>query len=62
MAQLVERLPGTQNVAGSNPTSGSLSFSLGQRELSSGMVALLCLASMTDCSCIVRVIRGAIRV
>ena len=48
----VERLPSTQNVAGSSPTRGSSSFSLGKKgELSSGVVALLCLVSMNDCPC-----------
>ena len=45
MAQLVERLPDTQNVAGSNPAWGS---SLEKEELSLGVVALLRLVSMTE--------------
>ena len=48
MAQLVERLPDTQNVAGSNPTWGS---SLEKEELSLGVVALLRLVSMTEHTC-----------
>ena len=37
-----------QNIAGLNPAWGSSSFSLGKKELSSGIVALLCLVSITD--------------
>ena len=51
MAQLVERLPRPQNVAGSSPAQGSSSFSLGKKELSSGVVAWICLVSMTDYTC-----------
>ena len=47
MAQLVERSPSTQNVAGSNPARGSSFFSREKRELSSGVVAWICLVSMT---------------
>ena len=43
VAQLVECLPRTQNVAGSSPARGSSSFSLGKKELSSGIVAWICL-------------------
>ena len=51
MAQLVQRLPRTQNVAGSSPARGSSSFSLGKEELSSGVVAWICLVFITDYTC-----------
>ena len=47
-AQLVGCLPGTQNVTGLSPARGSSSFSLGKKELSSGVVAWICLVSMID--------------
>ena len=50
MARFVEHLPGTQNVAGSNLPEAAL-FLLGKKKLFSGVVALLCLVSMTDCPC-----------
>ena len=40
-----------QNVVGSSPPEAALLFLLRKRELSSGVVALLCLVSMTDHSC-----------
>ena len=49
MAQLVERLPSTQNVAGLNPSSF---FLLRKKELSLGVVDLLCLVSLTEFTCI----------
>ena len=52
MAQLVQYLPGTQKIAGSSPARGSSSFSLEKKELSSGVVACICLVSITDYSCI----------
>ena len=52
MAQLVQRLPRTQNIAGSSPAKGSSSFSLGKKELSLGVVACICLVSITDYTCI----------
>ena len=51
MAQLVQHLPRTQKIAGSSPTRGSFSFSLEKEELSSGVVACICLVSITDYSC-----------
>ena len=44
MAQLVERPPSTQDVAGSNPARGSLFFLLRKKELSSGVVVYLALS------------------
>ena len=38
---------------GSSPARGSSSFSLGKKELSSGVVACICLVSITDYSCTV---------
>ena len=52
MAQLVQHLPRTQKIAGSSPARGSSSFSLEKEELSSGVVACICLVSITDYSCI----------
>ena len=52
MAQLVQHLPRTQKIAGSSPARGSSSFSLEKKELSSGVVACICLVSITDYSCI----------
>ena len=52
MAQLVQHLPRTQNIAGSSPARGSSS---GKRELSSGVVACICLVSITDYTCTVHV-------
>ena len=40
-----------QNIVGSSPARGSSSFSLGKKELSSGIVACTCLVSITDYSC-----------
>ena len=51
MAQLVQHLPRTQKIAGSSPARGSSSFSLEKKELSSGVVACICLVSITDYSC-----------
>ena len=51
MAQLVQHLPRTQNIAGSSPARGSSSFSPEKKELSSGVVACICLVSITDYSC-----------
>ena len=51
MAQLVQHLPRTQKIAGSSPARGSSSFSLDKKELSSGVVACICLVSITDYSC-----------
>ena len=51
VAQLVQHLPRTQNIAGSSPARGSSSFSL-EKELSSGVVACICLVSITDYSCV----------
>ena len=45
-AQLVERLPRTSRVR--VPPETALLFLLGKKELSSGVVALLCLVLMTD--------------
>ena len=50
MAQLVQHLPRTQKIAGSSPARGSSSFSLEKKELSSGVVACICLVSITDYS------------
>ena len=50
MAQLVQHLPRTQKIAGSSPTRGSSSFPLEKKELSSGVVACICLVSITDYS------------
>ena len=45
-------VPRTQNIAGSSPARGSSSFSLGKKkELSSGVVACICLVSITDYTC-----------
>ena len=44
-------LPRTQKIAGSSPARGSSSFSLEKKELSSGVVACICLVSITDYSC-----------
>ena len=52
MAQLVQHLPRTQKIVGSSPARGSSSFSLEKKELSSGVVACICLVSITDYSCI----------
>ena len=52
-AQLVQHLPRTQKIAGSSPAQGSSSFSLEKKELSSGVVACICLVSITDYSCTV---------
>ena len=49
VAQLVKQLPSMQYVAGLNPIWDS-SFFLVKKSLSSGIVALHCLVSMTDCS------------
>ena len=49
-AQLVQHLPRTQKIAGSSPARGSSSFSLEKKELSSGVVACICLVSITDYS------------
>ena len=51
MAQLVQHLPRMQKIAGSSPARGSSSFSLEKKELSSGVVACICLVSITDYSC-----------
>ena len=51
MAQLVQHLPRTQKMAGSSPARGSSYFSLEKKELSSGVVACICLVSITDYSC-----------
>ena len=45
-----------QNIAGSSPAQGSSSFSLEKKELSSGVVACICLVSITDYSCTVHVL------
>ena len=42
MAQLVQHLPRTQKIAGSSPAQGS-----------SGVVACICLVSITDYSCMI---------
>ena len=58
MAQLVERLPSTQDVAGSNPARGSSFFLLRKKELSSGVVVYLALSlrmSLHVCACTVHV-------
>ena len=44
MAQLVERLLRTQDVAGSNPARGSSFFLLRKKELSSGVVVYFALS------------------
>ena len=44
VAQLVERPPSTQDVAGSNPARGSSFFLLRKKELSSGVVVYLALS------------------
>ena len=49
---LVQHLPRTQKIAGSSPARGSSSFSLEKKELSSGVIACICLVSITDYSCI----------
>ena len=41
----------TYTCTGSSPPEAALLFLLRKRELSSGVVALLCLVSMTDRSC-----------
>ena len=51
MAQVVQHLPRTQNIVGSSPARGSSSFSLGKKELSSGVVVCICLVSITDYTC-----------
>ena len=51
MSQLVQHLPRMQKIAGSSPARGSSSFSLEKKELSSGVVACICLVSITDYSC-----------
>ena len=53
MAQLVQHLPRMQNIMGSSPARGSSSS--GKRELSSGVVACICLVSITDYTCTVHV-------
>ena len=40
-----------QKIVGSSPARGSSSFSLEKKELSSGVVACICLVSITDYSC-----------
>ena len=53
MAQSVEHLPSMQNVANSNPARGSSFFLLRKKELSLGVVALLCLvSSLHVCVCV----------
>ena len=48
MVQLVQHLPRTQKIAGSSPARGSSSFSLkNKKRLSSGVVACICLVSIT---------------
>ena len=52
MAQLVERLPSMQNIAGSNPAEATCDYAFfllwkEGSELSSGVVALLGLVSLT---------------
>ena len=63
MAQLVQHLPRTQKIAGSSPARGSSSFSLEKKELSSGVVACICLVSITDysctCMCIIKYLTGS---
>ena len=61
MAQLVQHLPRTQKIAGSSPARGSSSFSLEKKELSSGVVACICLVSITDYSCIYQEVTSATR-
>ena len=52
MAQLVERPPSTQDVAGSNPTRGSSFLLLRKKELSSGIVVYFALSlRMRTCTC-----------
>ena len=51
MAQLVQHLPRMQSTAGSSPAQGSSSFSLGRKELSLGVIACICLVSITDYTC-----------
>ena len=53
VAQLVQHLPRTQKIVGSSSARGSSSFSLEKKELSSGVVACICLVSITDYSCVI---------
>ena len=56
---LVQHLPRTQNIAGSSPARGSSSFSLEKKELSLGVVACICLVSITDHTCNILVLKLA---
>ena len=55
MAQLVQHLPRMQKITGSSPARGNSSFSLSREkeELSLGVIACICLVSITDYSCVV---------
>ena len=52
MAQLVERSPSTQNVAGSNPARGSSFFLSRKKGVVFGRSCLLCLVSLNEFTCI----------
>ena len=51
MAQLVERSPSTQNVAGSNPARGSSFFLSRKKGVVFGRSCLLCLVSLNELTC-----------
>ena len=51
MAQLVERLPSTQNVVGSNPAQGSSFFLSRKKGVVFGGGCLLCLVSLNEFTC-----------
>ena len=51
MAQLVERSPSTQNVAGSNPAQGSSFFLSRKKGVVFGRSCLLCLVSLNEFTC-----------
>ena len=56
MAQLVECLPSTRTLQVQIPPEAALLFLLGKKELSLGEVALLCLISVTEHTCILYII------
>ena len=55
MAQLVERSPSTQNVAGSNPARGSSFFLSRKNGVVFGRSCLLCLVSLNEFTCMTQV-------
>ena len=51
LVELVEHLPSTQNVAGSNPTRGSSFFLSRKKGVVFGRSCLLCLVSLNEFTC-----------